>query len=132
MYRESSVLIAGGTGITPFISFCEYAIDNKIEDKIVLFYGVRSKDLLLFIDVLSECENKLSNLKKVIFIEELEYDENNACRKGILDIDKIYKEVKNNNAHFYLSGPLEMIKKFKRYLMKHLATETLIHFDEWE
>lgn len=130
--KDTTVLIAGGTGITPYISFLEYSMDNKIDKKIALYYGVRSKELLLFTDILSECENTLSNFKKVVFIEELESDENNQYRKGTLDIEKIHKEVKDDNAHFYLSGPLDMIKKFMRYLIKHLVPESHIHIDEWE
>lgn len=130
--ENTAILIAGGTGITPYISFMEYAIDSKLNKKIVLYYGVRSKDLLLFADVISECENKLLNFKKVIYIEELESDEDKKYRKGILDMDKIYMEAENNNAHFYLSGPIEMIKKFKSYFRKHSVAETNIHIDEWE
>lgn len=130
--KDPTVLIAGGTGITPYISFLEYSVDNKSDKKIVFYYGVQSEELLLFADVFSECENVLLNFKKVIFIEELESDEDSQYRKGILDIGKIHKEVDDNNAHYYLSGPLDMIKQFKRYLMKHSVPGTHIHIDEWE
>lgn len=130
--ENATVLVAGGTGITPYISFLEYSVDNKINEKTALYYGVRSKDLLLFTDVLSECENTLLKFKKVIYIENLESDENNQYRRGILDIKKIHREVMDNNAHFYLSGPLDMIKKFLKYLMKHSVPEAHIHIDEWE
>lgn len=130
--ENTAILIAGGTGITPYISFLEYSIDNKTNKKIALYYGARSKDLLLFTDVISECENRLSEFKKVIFVEELESDEKNKYRKGILDIKRIHKEIGDNTAHFYLSGPLDMIKNFMEYLMKHSVPEDHIHIDEWE
>ena len=43
------ILIAGGTGITPFISFLEYAIDEKIKDgslEIYKFIGEKPEDLI--------------------------------------------------------------------------------------
>ena len=67
--RTEIVLIAGGTGITPFVSFLEYAIDNKINTKIKLYYGVRSPEYLIFDSLLRECERKLNNFEYHIFIE---------------------------------------------------------------
>ena len=37
---ENIVLIAGGTGITPFVSFLEYAIDKNIQLNNWLYYGI--------------------------------------------------------------------------------------------
>ena len=45
---KKNILIAGGTGITPFVSFLEYVIDNHIDTNIMLYYGIKSPEYLIF------------------------------------------------------------------------------------
>ena len=46
--RSDLALVAGGTGITPFVSYLEHAIDNEFSNSISLFYGFRNPRLLIF------------------------------------------------------------------------------------
>lgn len=124
------VLIAGGTGITPFLSFLEYAIDNKISSKIKLYYGVRSKELLLFEELISECDNCLPNFNKSIYLES---ERDLKFRYGRLNIEQILNETENKeNTIFYLSGPVEMVNNFKAYLKDNSINEPQIRIDKWE
>ena len=131
---EEIVLIAGGTGITPFISFLEYAIDKQINSNIKLYYGVRSPEYLIFDSLLYECEQVLKYFKCHIFIE------NNATinapiivTKGILSIQKILVDTFGNpNTIYYLSGPLQMILNFRRELVANNISEHKIKIDEWQ
>lgn len=129
---KNIVLIAGGTGITPFLSFMEFMIDKKLDSNIKLYYGIRSEDLILFDELISECEDNIKSFNKILFIEN---DSLNITgfRKGRLDIEKILDEVNNKeNSNFYLSGPLEMVKTFKLYLINKKIDIPKIHIDEWE
>ena len=131
--NKDIVLIGGGTGITPFLSFLEYAIDNKINSKIKLYYGVRSKELILFEDIISECDEFLPNFDKFIYLENERNINNNKFRKGILNIEQITNETENkDNFIFYLSGPVDMINNFKSYLKDNNINETQIRIDMWE
>ena len=47
-YEADIILIAGGTGITPFVSFLKHSINNKLDTNISLYYGVRSPEYLIF------------------------------------------------------------------------------------
>jgi len=128
------VLIAGGTGITPFISFLEYAIDNKVDNKISLYYGVRSPQYLIFGSLIQECEKALRNFKHHIFIER---EANiNMCGNisiGILPIYKIVDgRVENQSASYYLSGPQQMIMNFSEKLIGNGIPSQNIIVDEWE
>ena len=126
------ILIAGGTGITPFLSFLEYMIDKKLNSNIKLYYGIRSEELILFDKLIAECEINIKNFKKNLFIEN---DTVNITdfQKSKLDIEKILDEVKDRgNANFYLSGPLEMVKKFKNFLINKKINIQKVHTDEWE
>ena len=126
------VLIAGGTGITPFLSFLEYAISNNIGSKIKLYYGIRTKELLLFENIISKCETKLSDFSKIIYLEN-DNTINEKFRHGRLNIEQILNETENKeNAIFYLSGPIEMVNNFKEYLKVNEIKELQISIDKWE
>ena len=130
--NKDIVLIAGGTGITPFLSFLEYAVDKKIDSIIKLYYGVQSKELFLFEELISECENNLPNFNKSIYLEK-KININDKFRKGRLNIEQIINETENkDNSLFYLSGPVDMIKNFKSYLKNNNINETQILIDKWE
>lgn len=129
---KSIVLIAGGTGITPFLSFLEYAVDNKVNSIIKLYYGVQSKKLFLFEKLISECKNSLPNFKKSIYLEKMN-NINDKFRKGRLNINQILNETDNKEKTiFYLSGPVEMVNSFKTYLQDNSINETQIRIDKWE
>lgn len=129
-----TVLIAGGTGITPFVSFLEYAIDNEIDTNIRLYYGVRSPEYLIFDSLLHECERVLRNFKCHIFIEtNANINTFDIISKGMLSIQTILSDTAGNgNAIYYLSGPRQMILSFREKLSEKGIPENLIMIDEWE
>lgn len=124
------IMIAGGTGITPFLSYLEYCIDKNINRKIKLYYGVKSKELILFDELFKDCEMHIPNFKKVIFIEQ---KCNHAFRKGVLNISQICNETANlTQTSFYISGPIEMVNSFKAVLLNKKILSSNIHIDNWE
>lgn len=128
------VLIAGGTGITPFVSFLEYALDKEKNTEIKLYYGVRSPEYLIFDSLLENCEKKLKNFKYRIFIERntSQIFFSNVT-KGWLSIKTIIEETKVNlNNIYYLSGPPQMILSFTEKLIENGILENKIMIDEWE
>jgi len=127
-------LIAGGTGITPFVSFLEYAIDNQINTKIKLYYGVRSPEYLIFESLLHTCERKLKYFKCRIFIEKNSgITTFYSINKGMLSIQTILADItKNLNAIYYLSGPQQMIIDFRKELVGNGILENKVMIDEWE
>ena len=49
------VLIAGGTGVTPFVAFMEDSLVKGLDGNVWLHYGARSQDLLVFRDFADRC-----------------------------------------------------------------------------
>jgi ferredoxin-NADP reductase len=132
--KRDIILIAGGTGITPFVSFLEYAIDNEIDTKIRLYYGVRNSEYLIFDFLLHECKKILKNYKCHIFIEtntnKKIFD---VVSKGMLSIQAILADTaKNTNSIYYLSGPQQMILNFRNELIVNDIQENRIMIDKWE
>jgi ferredoxin-NADP reductase len=125
------VLIAGGTGITPFLSFLAYAQDMGLKTPIRLSYGVRTDNLILFQEQLDQAAHSLPDYNYTLYIENP--IQGLTARKGILDISAILNECSHpKEADFYLSGPVLMINIFKDYLLSHQINVSQIHIDEWE
>jgi Flavodoxin reductases (ferredoxin-NADPH reductases) family 1 len=131
---EEVVLVAGGTGITPFIPFLLKEINNPSGEKISLVYGVRRPELLIFGDVITDALANLNGFRFYAFYEE---HANSVfqfpMKQGRLTMDAILQATADpTKAVFYLSGPVEMINTFKNGLKDTGINETKIHVDEWE
>lgn len=61
------VFVAGGIGITPFISMLQYAVDTQLQNKITLIYSCRSQDDVPFLEQLENLANRNANLR-VIYV----------------------------------------------------------------
>ncbi len=62
------VFIAGGIGITPFISMLRYLRDKQLDKKITLFWTNRSEDSFCFRDELNLMEEEMLGFEAVMFI----------------------------------------------------------------
>jgi predicted ferric reductase len=118
--KINCVFIAGGTGITPFLSlFNCNSFSGYISPK--LYFGVRKNNYNIFKSELF-IANKINSS---FYINIIEQDKN-----GVLDIEKIYKN--NPGSVYFMSGPPVMIKNFKNYLLGRNIPSTNILTDDWE
>ena len=118
---EKDVFIAGGTGITPFLSL--FTNDSfAFYKKPILYFGVRNNGYNIFKTELSKARI-LNNGFVLNIIDE--------TINGMLDIKKIYAECGNQSTYF-ISGPPEMIGSFRNYLITQNMQESRIITDDWE
>ena len=132
------VLIAGGTGVSPYIPYISSLAENPSSEKrIHFYYGARLCSNILFADLIDLCAAKVQGFKTTIQIENesssnLHLD-NVTKKDGRLDIEKILNETKElRKPVFFLSGPPVMIKAFKQKLMDNNIQPSNIKIDEWE
>lgn len=132
--KHDTVLIAGGTGVSPYISFLQYAIDKNLNPTIHLNYGVRNNDLIIINDLITEAETKLNNFNYKLFIEEPAGNNGNLnITKGQLKVNEIVTDsLKLNKPVFYLSGPPAMIVAFDEELKRQGVSQQQIKYDKWE
>ena len=115
------VFIAGGTGITPFLSLItDRSFGSYKTPK--LYAGFRSKKFNLYDDYLAR--GKAINHE---FGYEIKYED----KDGMHDISKILNE-HGSGALYFLSGPPQMIKKFRAFLEKSGTVRGNIRTDDWE
>lgn len=63
-------LVAGGVGITPFLSLLGRLLEEKSVQPVQLFYGVRSAPLYLFGDLIGRCRAALPGFTEDVYCED--------------------------------------------------------------
>ncbi len=114
--KNNTVFIAGGTGITPFLSlFTHESFSEYINPRIYL--GFRSKGYNIYIPELEPVKAPV-----IFFYQNID---------GVIDIQQI---VKDNGifSTYFISGPPAMIKSFKQTLMERGVPVKQILTDDWE
>ncbi len=70
-YRfEELVFIAGGIGITPFISMLRYIRDRELTLKVTLFWTNRNESSLCFREELEQMEKELSDFRLILIMSD--------------------------------------------------------------
>jgi len=120
--KENTVFIAGGTGITPFLSlFTHDSFNEYINPHIYL--GFRSQEYNIYqneFDLMNRIREQFVPIS--VFYQDTD---------GILDISKIY-QASNPDSSFFISGPPVMIKTFKKYLISNGVIVSQVFTDDWE
>ena len=119
--KENTVFIAGGTGLTPFLSLFN---DTKFVEykNPTLYLGLRNQSYNFYNNEIKAASVINTTLKINIVNQEAD---------GILNIEKILNEC-DKKTSFFISGPPVMIKNFKNYLVKNKIEESNILTDDWE
>jgi len=119
--KTNTVFIAGGTGITPYLSlFTDASFIHY--SKPILYAGFRTKEMNLYAAELEKA--KRINPKLEIYSVYQDKD-------GILDINKIQTE-NGTDTSYFISGPPVMIKNFKQALISKGVPEQNVLTDDWE
>lgn len=132
--KTNTVFIAGGTGITPFLSlFTHESFTEYINPKIYL--GFRSKDHHIYNEELermikiraihsNSCNSEKCNSSQFVQL----YFQNEV---GVIDINQIFLDngIKSN---YFISGPPAMIKAFKYALINNGVAASNVLTDDWE
>ena len=120
------VAIAGGSGITPFLSLAR-AIDEGDEDcTLTLLYGCRTSNEILFkqeLDSLSERNNKIN----VIYV--LSHSDEEGNEKGFVGADIIKKYAPEGNYSIFVCGPGGLYKFLETELPKLEKERKYIRFE---
>lgn len=116
---EKTIFIAGGTGITPYLSLINHDSFKNYENP-KLYLGFKSKAYNIYQHELSNSCNK-----------ELAMFSTYEDTEGRLNINNIFNE-NGINASYFISGPPSMIKVFKQKLIIQGVSESNILTDDWE
>jgi len=123
--KTNTVFIAGGTGITPFLSlFTDESFNEYINPK--MYLGFRSKDYNIY-QVELERVQQIRAIRYPYVKISVSYQD----KEGVLDINKILSE-NGVAATYFISGPPTMIKKFRQILIDNGVPTEYVLTDDWE
>jgi NAD(P)H-flavin reductase len=115
--KVNTVFIAGGTGITPFLSLFTHNSFKEYSNPHI-YLGFRS----IFYNIYMEELNSIKSYNPKIYYENNE---------GLIDIHEIFSE-NGIKSSYFISGPPDMIKLFKQVLIAKGVPKTQVLTDDWE
>lgn len=134
--HRQAVLIAGGTGITPFCAFMDAALSQCAlpVDQATLYYGAQTPELLLYRPLADRCAAEVPGFQVHYYAEHHAPNRDPAIQSGRLDLARIMATIPEPAATaFYLSGPKTMIEAFRQGLTgTYRLPPAQVLIDAWE
>lgn len=109
-YKGAGVFIAGGAGITPFISiFRDLKVKDEIGSNMLLFANKTKADIIL--------EQEFENLLGDAFINILSDEQIDGYHHGKVTEEFLKANINDFTQQFYICGPPPMIKEVEEQLI---------------
>lgn len=133
---DHAVLIAGGTGITPFCAFMDAALSQGTLPiaQASLYYGAQTPSLLIYRALAERCAAEVPGFQAHYFAEQGADDRDARAHPGRIDLGAVLRDCTEPEATaFYLSGPKPMIEAFQGSLIgTHGLSPSQVLIDAWE
>ncbi len=126
------VFIAGGVGVTPFVSMCLTMADRGDVRPVLLFYGRRAYDELTFRELLDDLPNRM-NLKVVYVLEQS--TEAWKGEIGLINAELLrrYLPRQFHRFQYFVCGPAPMMDDMETVLMTDLGiSPDLVHTERFD
>ena len=117
--KTNTVFIAGGTGVTPFLSLFTHETFRDYQNP-KIYLGYKNEDYYIYQKEFATIKN--DNAQITIFYEN---------KDGVIDIARIYEQ-NGNDSSYFISGPPVMIKIFKEKLIEFGVPKEHVLTDDWE
>lgn len=100
--KKNIVCIAGGSGITPFLSMAKSVAEGNEDYNMTLFYGAKDFESLAYRD---ELEVLKKSGVQIIYVLETAHE---GCEQGLVTAKMLEKYVDINSSTFFMCGPVAM------------------------
>ncbi len=114
------ICLAGGSGITPFVSMAGAILDGDEDFELTLLYGSRNKDAILFYDELKEIAEKTDKVKVINVLSDKDADTSgDGFEAGFITAELIKKYAPENEPYsVFICGPQAMYEFLNKELEK--------------
>lgn len=126
---EALVFIAGGIGITPFMSMLRVARDRGDGRAILLLWGNRHERDIAFRE---ELEDMVKDLPALKVVHVLSRQDDWPGEKGHVDTERLRKHLKDfTTPRFFVCGPVPMMRSVKSTLRRLGTPGNRIHMERF-
>jgi ferredoxin-NADP reductase len=136
LHRKSekpAVFLAGGIGITPFLSIIRQAGNDQSPHHMYLFYSNRRPEDAAFLDLLSEATKRNPNFHLIATMTEMDKSQREwKGETGSINKDMLTKHLPSlQGSIYYLAGPPAMIAAMRSMLIEAGVDEDDIRTEEF-
>lgn len=130
-YDKNIILLAGGIGITPFVSMARYAAEINLQIPLTLLYSCSNPRDIPFLEELLELEQRNPLFHVAFFITQGSVDELRNIRRlrGRIDARRLEQLTGGqfNRFTYFICGPKQFTKSLKDLLLsKDVAADMVI------
>lgn len=131
--EKPAVFLAGGIGITPFLSIIRQATEDKAPHQLYLFYSNRRPEDAAFLDPLMEAAKQNPNFHLIATMTEMDKSRREwKGETGFINKDMLAKHLPGlQGPIYYLAGPPAMVAAMRRMLMEAGVDEDDIRTEEF-
>ncbi len=130
---KPAVFLAGGIGITPFMSITKTAIHDKLPHQIYLFHGNNRPEDAPFLNDLTAMGKSNPNFHYIPAMSAMEKSSQPwDGERGYIDKSMLGRYVTDLNAPiYYIAGPAAMVTAMRKTLAEAGIDEDNIRFEEF-
>lgn len=131
--EKVAVFMAGGIGITPFLSIIRQATHDRALHQMFLFYSNRRPEDTPFLDLLAETTTKNPNFHFIPTMTELSKSQREwTGDKGFINKEMLFRHLPSlQGPIYYIAGPPAMVAAMRRVLTDAGVDEDDIRTEEF-
>lgn len=121
------IFIAGGVGVTPFVSMLSALAYEKSQRSILLIWKVRTAEELFLKSKIAAWKKNIPQLRTACFVSESKEERitiSEMCTPSLT-------EAEMEAGHYFLCGPVQMVHDCQRYLRRNGVIRRRIHSENF-
>jgi ferredoxin-NADP reductase len=128
-----AIFVAGGIGITPFISILRQATRDRLPHRLLLLYSNRRPEDAAFLDELRELERRNENFRLVATMTQMDQSKRPWDGETRLIDEHLIRAISDGLAApiHYIAGPPAMIEAMRRLLNRAGVDDDDIRSEEF-
>ncbi|PSH03423.1 MAG: oxidoreductase [Acidobacteria bacterium] len=130
---KAAVFLAGGIGITPFLSILRQADHDRLPHKLYLLYSNRRPEDTAFLEVLQELEKSNPNFRLICTMTEMSQSQKEwKGEVGFINKETLMKHLTTIYGHiYYIAGPPTMVAAMRKMLVDAAVDEDDIRTEDF-